>query len=153
MQQRLVLAALVLGLPLAAGATAQALPAIGDVGVDDSPVSVNRTAEALDRAAPGGGPSDADRAADRRARNRQRRADLVARWQGVAECESGGDWSIDTGNGYYGGLQFSLETWQAYGGRGMAHEQPAWYQAGIADRVRTQSGLHHWPNCGQYYGA
>jgi len=82
---------------------------------------------------------------------RRRRA-LVARWDGVANCESGGNWSINTGNGYYGGLQFNLGTWRAYGGRGYPHQQPAWYQSQIADRVRTQSGLHHWPHCGRYYG-
>lgn len=82
---------------------------------------------------------------------RHRRA-LVSRWSGVADCESGGNWSIATGNGYYGGLQFNMGTWQAYGGRGMPHQQPAWYQATIADRVRTSSGLHHWPHCGAYYG-
>jgi len=155
MRRRLGLAVLFLGLPLVVSATAEALPGLGDVSVNRSPISVNRTAAAVDRTVPGGGPTAQggadDQAADRRARTRERRAALVAHWQGVAECESGGDWSIDTGNGYYGGLQFSLETWQAYGGRGMPHEQPAWYQAGIAERVRRDSGLHHWPNCGQYY--
>ena len=83
---------------------------------------------------------------------RHRRA-LVSRWSGVAHCESGGNWSIATGNGYYGGLQFNMGTWQAYGGRGMPHQQPAWYQATIADRVRTQGqGLGAWPHCGAYYG-
>ena len=82
---------------------------------------------------------------------RHRRA-LVSRWSGVANCESGGNWSIATGNGYYGGLQFNMGTWEAYGGRGMPHQHPAWYQATIADRVRTGSGLHHWPRCGAYYG-
>lgn len=79
------------------------------------------------------------------------RASLVARWSGVADCESGGNWAINTGNGYYGGLQFSLGTWAAYGGSGRPDQQPAWYQATIADRVRTQSGLHHWPVCGSRY--
>src|SRR3954447_9643136 len=37
-------------------------------------------------------------------------------WTGVAQCESGGNWSINTGNGYYGGVQFSQSTWEAYGG-------------------------------------
>jgi hypothetical protein len=77
---------------------------------------------------------------------------LIVNWSGVAECESSGDWRINTGNGYYGGLQFSLRTWRAYGGDGMPNDQPAWYQATIADRVRTQSGLHHWPVCGRHYG-
>ena len=80
------------------------------------------------------------------------RAALVSRWQGVANCESGGNWSIATGNGYYGGLQFSLGTWQAYGGEGMPNQKPAWYQATIADRVRVDSGLGHWPVCGSNYG-
>lgn len=80
------------------------------------------------------------------------RQNLVNNWSGVADCESGGNWAINTGNGYYGGLQFNLGTWQAYGGRGMPHQQPAWYQASIADKIRVQSGLHHWPHCGRYYG-
>ncbi|HYF47550.1 MAG TPA: transglycosylase family protein [Acidimicrobiales bacterium] len=82
----------------------------------------------------------------------RRRRELVARWDGVANCESGGNWSINTGNGYYGGLQFSMGTWRAYGGQGYPHQQPAWYQSQIADRVRVDSGLGHWPHCGRYYG-
>ncbi len=76
---------------------------------------------------------------------------LVAHWAGVANCESGGNWSINTGNGYYGGLQFSLSTWRAYGGQGYPHQQSAEYQASIAENVRTRSGLGHWPHCGRYY--
>ena len=41
-------------------------------------------------------------------------------WDRLAKCESGGNWSISTGNGYYGGLQFSKATWKAYGGNGHA---------------------------------
>jgi hypothetical protein len=80
------------------------------------------------------------------------RGQLVQRWSGVAQCESGGNWAINTGNGYYGGLQFSLSTWRGMGGPGMPHQQPAWVQAEVADRLRVSSGLHHWPNCGRYYG-
>jgi hypothetical protein len=76
---------------------------------------------------------------------------LVMHWARVANCESSGNWDIATGNGYYGGLQFSIRTWQAYGGQGMPQDQPAWYQADIAERVRTRSGLHHWPVCGKFY--
>ena len=43
-------------------------------------------------------------------------------WDAVAQCESGGNWAINTGNGYYGGLQFSPSTWAANGGTGMPHE-------------------------------
>jgi hypothetical protein len=78
---------------------------------------------------------------------------MVVRWAPVAQCESGGRWSLSTGNGYYGGLQFSLGTWRAYGGQGMPNEQPAWYQATIADKVRVSSGLQHWPDCGRRYAA
>ncbi len=80
------------------------------------------------------------------------RRQLVNRWSGVANCESGGNWAVASGNGYYGGLQFNVGTWQAYGGEGMPNQKPAWYQATIADRVRVRSGLHHWPHCGAYYG-
>ena len=70
------------------------------------------------------------------------------RWQGVADCESGGNWHINTGNGHYGGLQFSMGTWEAYGGSGMPHQQEAWRQARVAERVRVASGLGDWPQCG-----
>ena len=46
-------------------------------------------------------------------------------WDSLAQCESGGNWAINTGNGYYGGLQFNLGTWQSYGGTGLpSDEQP-----------------------------
>ena len=83
--------------------------------------------------------------------NRQRQA-LVQRWQGVADCESGGNWRANTGNGHYGGLQFSLGTWQGHGGAGMPNEAAAWRQSEIAERVKASSGLGAWPHCGQYYG-
>jgi hypothetical protein len=91
-------------------------------------------------------------AVDRARREEQRRQELVRRWSGVAHCESGGRWSTATGNGYYGGLQFNLNTWRAYGGVGYPHQQPAWHQAEVAERLRTSSGLHHWPHCGRHYG-
>ena len=82
---------------------------------------------------------------------RQRQA-LVNRWQGVADCESGGNWSINTGNGHYGGLQFSAGTWRAYGGSGLPHQHAPWQQATVAERVRVDSGLGAWPHCGRHYG-
>jgi resuscitation-promoting factor RpfE len=84
-------------------------------------------------------------------REQIRRFALVWHWSAVAECEASGNWAIDTGNGYYGGLQFTLGTWKAYGGSGWPQQQPAWFQAQIADHVRTSSGLHHWPVCGRLY--
>jgi hypothetical protein len=76
---------------------------------------------------------------------------LVARWQGVANCESGGNWSINTGNGYYGGLQFSLSSWRAVGGPGYPHQQSAYTQSVYAERLKASQGLGAWPHCGRYY--
>ena len=70
-------------------------------------------------------------------------------WDAIAQCESGGNWSINTGNGYYGGLQFSHGTWIAYGGgrySNNAHETSRENQIAIASTM----SLSHWPNCGRY---
>lgn len=79
------------------------------------------------------------------------RPDLVWHWQLVAECESGGDWHINTGNGYYGGLQFSLPTWYSVGGRGLPSDNTPGEQAYRADILRVRSGLGQWPVCGVHY--
>ena len=74
-------------------------------------------------------------------------------WSGVARCESGGNWSINTGNGYYGGLQFSASTWRAYGGTAYAPQAnqatPA-QQIAVAEKVLAGQGVGAWPNCGRY---
>lgn len=59
-------------------------------------------------------------------------------WDRLAECESGGDWSINTGNGYYGGLQFSQQSWNAAGGSGSpANASKAEQSAGCCSRSRA----------------
>ena len=72
-------------------------------------------------------------------------------WTGVAQCESGGDWSINTGNGYYGGLQFSQSTWTGYGGAALAPRAdlatPS-EQVQIAEKVLDGQGIGAWPTCG-----
>ena len=74
-------------------------------------------------------------------------------WDRLAQCESGGNWAINTGNGYYGGLQFSLSTWQSYGGPGYPHEQSRETQIMIAERVRAATGGYgSWPHCSQQLG-
>ena len=73
-------------------------------------------------------------------------------WDRVAECESGGDWSINTGNGYYGGLQFSLSTWKAFGGEGMPHEASREEQIRIAQKTLAVQGPGAWPTCGKKAG-
>jgi uncharacterized protein YabE (DUF348 family) len=74
-------------------------------------------------------------------------------WDQLAECESGGNWAINTGNGYYGGLQFNLETWQSYGGSGYPHENSREQQIAIAEKVRDANGGYGaWPHCSQQLG-
>jgi resuscitation-promoting factor RpfB len=73
-------------------------------------------------------------------------------WDELAECESGGNWATNTGNGYYGGLQFSLSTWQAYGGPGMPHEQSRETQIAIAEKIQAAQGWGAWPSCAAELG-
>jgi resuscitation-promoting factor RpfB len=74
-------------------------------------------------------------------------------WDQLAQCESGGNWAINTGNGYYGGLQFSLSTWRAYGGPGYPHQQSRETQIAIATKVRDANGGYgSWPHCSQQLG-
>lgn len=74
-----------------------------------------------------------------------------AAWNQVAQCESGGDWHINTGNGYYGGLQFSAQTWSGYGGgdyAATADQATRGQQIEIGERVLAGQGAGAWPNCG-----
>jgi uncharacterized protein YabE (DUF348 family) len=75
-------------------------------------------------------------------------------WDQLAQCESGGNWATNTGNGYYGGLQFSLSTWQSYGGSGLPSENSRETQIMIAERVRAADGggYSSWPACSQSLG-
>ena len=75
-------------------------------------------------------------------------------WDQLAQCESGGNWATNTGNGYYGGLQFSLSTWQSYGGSGLPSENSRETQIMIAERVRAADGggYSSWPACSQALG-
>ncbi|MET8473333.1 transglycosylase family protein [Streptomyces sp. NPDC006422] len=72
-------------------------------------------------------------------------------WDQVAQCESGGNWSINTGNGFYGGLQFSASTWSAYGGdqyASTADKASKAQQIAIGEKVLASQGKGAWPNCG-----
>ena len=76
-------------------------------------------------------------------------------WDRVAHCESGGRWHIATGNGYYGGLQFSPGTWRAFGGRAyaaLAHRATRTQQIRIAERVLRAQGWTAWPACSRRVG-
>ncbi|MDT9696692.1 transglycosylase family protein [Streptomyces sp. P17] len=78
-------------------------------------------------------------------------AATASEWDAVAQCESGGNWSINTGNGYYGGLQFSASTWAAYGGTqyaSSADQASKAQQIEIAEKVLAGQGKGAWPVCG-----
>jgi uncharacterized protein YabE (DUF348 family) len=74
-------------------------------------------------------------------------------WDRLAQCESGGNWAENTGNGYYGGLQFSLSTWQANGGSGLPSNASRTTQIAIATKIRNASGGYGaWPACSASLG-
>ncbi|RSN75408.1 transglycosylase [Streptomyces sp. WAC 05379] len=78
-------------------------------------------------------------------------AATASEWDAVAQCEAGGNWSINTGNGYYGGLQFSASTWAAYGGTqyaATADQATKAQQIAIGEKVLAGQGKGAWPNCG-----
>ncbi|RSD19292.1 LysM peptidoglycan-binding domain-containing protein [Amycolatopsis eburnea] len=73
-------------------------------------------------------------------------------WDAIAQCESGGNWSTSTGNGYYGGLQFTQSTWKAYGGTGSPQNASREQQIAVAERVLQGQGIGAWPVCGKKGG-
>ncbi|MGL3806444.1 transglycosylase family protein [Paeniglutamicibacter sp. R2-26] len=73
-------------------------------------------------------------------------------WDALAQCESGGNWGINTGNGYKGGLQFSSSTWKAYGGTGSAHNASKAEQIRVAEKVKAGQGWGAWPACSAKLG-
>lgn len=71
-------------------------------------------------------------------------------WDALAECESGGDWSVNSGNGYYGGIQFLQRTWESFHGTDFAPRADLaarWQQIRVAERVLRTQGLVAWPAC------
>lgn len=78
------------------------------------------------------------------------KADSV--WDAVAKCESGGNWSINTGNGFSGGLQFTASTWRAHGGTGSAAGASREQQIAVAQRVLANQGPGAWPVCSKKAG-
>ena len=80
---------------------------------------------------------------------------ISATWAALAKCESGGNWSINTGNGYYGGLQFSASSWRAVGGTQYAplpHQATPQEQIAAAEKLRRSGGWGHWPACSSKLG-
>jgi hypothetical protein len=75
-------------------------------------------------------------------------ANADVNWDAVASCESGGNWAINTGNGYYGGLQFTMSTWTSNGGTGSPHNATREEQIRVANNVLQSQGIGAWPSCG-----
>jgi hypothetical protein len=73
-------------------------------------------------------------------------------WDQLAECEAGGDWSANTGNGYYGGLQFSESSWLAVGGTGLPHEHSREEQIKRGKLLQDEQGWGAWPHCAAELG-
>ncbi|MCE0761553.1 LysM peptidoglycan-binding domain-containing protein [Pseudonocardia kujensis] len=77
-------------------------------------------------------------------------------WDKVAQCESGGNWSINTGNGFSGGLQFTAQTWKGFGGTQyapVAHQASRAQQIAVAEKVLAKQGWGAWPVCSRKAGA
>lgn len=74
-------------------------------------------------------------------------------WDAVAQCESGGDWSTSTGNGFSGGLQFTPSTWSSFGGQGDPQNASKDQQIQVAERVLAEQGPGAWPVCSQQAGS
>jgi hypothetical protein len=77
---------------------------------------------------------------------------LDASWDQLAGCESGGRWDLNSGNTYYGGIQFSLSTWRGLGGTGLPSDHPREVQIAMGKKLWTTSGWHAWPGCTQSFG-
>ena len=75
-----------------------------------------------------------------------------AAWDRLAACESGGNWAINTGNGYYGGLQFNAATWRGVGGVGLPHQASRQQQIAAANRLHDARGFQPWPACSRKLG-
>lgn len=68
-------------------------------------------------------------------------------WDSIAQCESNGNWQTDTGNGYYGGLQFTLSSWRAFGGTGDPSQASRAEQIAVAQKLQAAQGWNAWPVC------
>lgn len=79
-------------------------------------------------------------------------APTVATFDRLAQCESNGNWGISSGNGYHGGLQFSLATWRSLGYGGNPAEHSYDVQLAAAKRLQARSGWGQWPHCSRRLG-
>jgi resuscitation-promoting factor RpfA len=71
-------------------------------------------------------------------------------WDAIAQCESSGNWGANTGNGFFGGLQFTQSTWKAFGGSGTPQHASREQQIAVAEKVLDGQGIGAWPVCGKH---
>jgi resuscitation-promoting factor RpfB len=76
----------------------------------------------------------------------------VAIWDRLAQCESNGNWQMNSGNGYYGGLQFHPQTWWSVGGTGYPHQHTREEQIRRGEILQARSGWGQWPACSSRLG-
>jgi LysM repeat protein len=74
-------------------------------------------------------------------------------WDALAQCEASGNWAANTGNGFYGGLQFTMQTWRGFGGQGNPANASREQQIAVAERVLAVQGTNAWPACSRKLGA
>ncbi|MFC7849998.1 transglycosylase family protein [Arthrobacter sp. NPDC057388] len=79
-------------------------------------------------------------------------ATSASTWDALAQCESGGNWSTNTGNGFSGGLQFTPQTWAAFGGTGAPQDASRAQQIAVAEKVQASQGWGAWPACSAKLG-
>lgn len=79
-------------------------------------------------------------------------ATSASTWDALAQCESGGNWATNTGNGFSGGLQFTAQTWAAYGGTGSPESASRAQQIAVAEKVQAGQGWGAWPACAAKLG-
>jgi hypothetical protein len=87
-----------------------------------------------------------------RMRTGSRRPPSDADFDRLARCESNGRWQLDSGNGFYGGLQFLVSTWQALGGTGRPSDHPREVQIALARQEVSRHGWSAWPSCARQLG-
>jgi Transglycosylase-like domain len=98
------------------------------------------------RSFPRSGPSEAE------AFVAELRPERVEIWDGIAQCETDGQWDASTGNGYYGGLQLTLQSWEWMGGTGFPHEAAREEQIMRAEMLSAEQGWAAWPECAEELG-
>jgi hypothetical protein len=76
----------------------------------------------------------------------------LAQFEALAQCESGGNWSINTGNGYFGGIQFSAATWRGIGYGGLPHQASKATQIEAGQKLQGRYGWGQWPACSRKLG-